>query len=156
VEGFVSKRKSRPQLRVIAGGGGKSGAASPREKISDLPRPAAEGATSSLARQAAEFAQKVLPDSPDEELFDPRYYEDQHARRHVAADVDRLRYAIVDLATIELAPAQLLKEIDPTFDKPVIRDRLIRAIDCLTQFAEEWRMEELSEAARKNREGGEG
>jgi len=153
----VGKRKSRPQLRVIAGGGGKSGAAGhrSREKTSDLPGPVSEAATSPLARAAAEFAQSVLPDSPDEELFCPHYYADQHERRHVAADVDRLRYAIVDLASIELAPARLLKEIDPTFDKPIIRDRLIRAIDCLTQFAEEWRMEELSEAARDNRERGE-
>jgi hypothetical protein len=43
---------------------------------------------------------------------------------------------------------RLLEELSPTFDRPIIRDRLIRAIDCLSQFAEEWRLEELIKAGR--------
>jgi len=105
---------------------------------------------SSVLLPAVELSLQPGPHTAEEE-FCPRYYEGQREMRRVAADVDRLRYAIVDLAAIELEPSRLFAELDPTFDKPVIRDRLIRAIDCLSQFAEEWRLDELAAALSSQR-----
>ena len=86
-----------------------------------------------------------------------RYYEHQHERRRIAANVDRLRHAIVDLAAIELPPARLLEELSPNFDRPVIRERLIRAIDCLSGFAEAWcHQETIAVPSESTGESGEG
>jgi len=152
-EGLVSERKSRPRLRVIAGGGAGS---VPKDRPARQDPPSSKLRTRPQGAAPAPLVQKAaLPPAsrraPEDEELCPRYYEGQHERRAIAADVDRLRYAIVDLASIELPPSRLLAEIDPTFDKPIIRDRLIRAIDCLSQFAEEWRLEELTAAARASR-----
>lgn len=157
----MSKRKSRPQLRVIVGSGvegGIAGSERPREKVPDpsAVRAATDGVDSPLLERAAEMPRQPGRGTSDREEFCPRYYEGEHERRRVAADVDRLRYAIVDLAAIELPPSRLLQEINPTFDRPIIRDRLIRAIDCLSHFAEEWRLEELTEAARCSRHARDG
>ncbi len=155
----MSKRKGRPRLRVIAGTGVDRGLArsdrSP-EKVLDAVRAAAEGPGSAPRERAADVPLQRGRSTPDGEEFCPRYYEGQYERRRIAADVDRLRYANVDLAAIELPPSRLLQEINPTFDRPIIRDRLIRAIDCLSHFAEEWRLEELAEAARSSRRAREG
>ncbi len=150
----MSKRKSRPPLRVIMGGVSSDVAPSERPikhgTALRAPRPLTDGPPSSLLLPDVDLPLRPQSSAAEEE-FCPRYYEGQHERRQVAADVDRLRYAIVDLASIELPASRLLKEINPTFDRPIIRDRLIRAIDCLSHFAEEWRLEELTEAAREAR-----
>ncbi len=150
----MSERKSRPQLRVIVGSGVDAGLRRSdrlREKVPDPVRTAGDGAVSPMPERTADTPVQPGESASDGEEFCPRYYEGQHERRRVAADVDRLRYAIVDLAAIELPPARLLQEINPTFDRPIIRDRLLRAIDCLSQVVEEWRLEELTEAARSSR-----
>jgi hypothetical protein len=145
----VSKRRRRPQLRVIAGGGSKAGIAgrdAPAGQVVETLWSAADVAAAPPRREPTpETPSPAI--APDEE-FSRRYYEGQHEKRRIAADVDRLRYAIVDLAAIELPALRLLEELSPTFDRPIIRDRLIRAIDCLSQFAEEWRLEELIKAGR--------
>jgi hypothetical protein len=71
--------------------------------------------------------------------LDTLYYRRQNEQRRVAANADRLRYAVVDLAAIDLTPAELIDALSPSFDEPIVRDRLDKALDCLTRVAEEWR-----------------
>jgi hypothetical protein len=71
--------------------------------------------------------------------LDTQYYRRQTEQRRVAANADRLRYAVVDLAAIDLPPAQLIDALSPSFDEPIVRERLEQALDCLTRIAEEWR-----------------
>jgi hypothetical protein len=138
-EGLVRKRVRRPKLRVIAGGGGKADFPAIGASVA-----AAAGASKRHAAEEAAFipplraqpADKPRPSATEARLH--RYYEQQHDRRNVAANIDRLRHAIVDLAAIELPASQLLQELSPQFDRPVIRERLIKAIDCLSGFAEAW------------------
>lgn len=73
-----------------------------------------------------------------EKMLCERYYAQEKEIRRTADNVNRLRYAIVDLASIDLSPSQLLEALSPTFDQPIIRERLERAVDCLSRFAEEW------------------
>jgi hypothetical protein len=121
---------------VIAGGGGKTNMA--------------RGAKPAVADEGPLIPPKRVhgPDLPGRSRHGAaeaklhHYYEHEHEKRRVAANVDRLRHAIVDLAAIELPPARLLAELSPNFDRPVIRERLIRAIDCLSGFAEAWCHEE--------------
>ena len=162
----MSKRKSGPQLRLIMGGSAKIDVAQDARGTARAKAPfdsllpenvfsPEDGDAPVPLTRAREAACAPSATSPDQEEFCPRYYPGQHEQRRVAADVDRLRYAIVDLASIELEPAHLLAALSPTFDRPVIRDRLIQAIDCLTQFAEQWRLEELTEAVSCARRPGE-
>jgi hypothetical protein len=134
-EGLVRerKRKRRPKLRVIAGGGGQGGVAAGEMPVSVVPD---EGPLIPPMRLPTTGAAVARQSAAEAKIH--RYYEHQHERRQVAANVDRLRHAIVDLAAIELPPARLLAELSPNFDRPVIRERLIRAIDCLSGFAEAW------------------
>jgi hypothetical protein len=90
-----------------------------------------------------------LPDA--DEAPRRRYYEQQHEQRRIGHNVDRLRHAIVDLAAIDLPPARLLQELSPDFDHPVIRERLLPAIDCLSRFAEAWCREEVGRTAAPQR-----
>jgi hypothetical protein len=71
--------------------------------------------------------------------LDTQYYRRQIEQRHVAANADRLRYAVVDLAAIDLPPSQLIDALSPSFDEPIVRERLEQALDCLTRIAAEWR-----------------
>jgi hypothetical protein len=71
--------------------------------------------------------------------LDTQYYRRQTEQRHIAANADRLRYAVVDLAAIDLPPSQLIDALSPSFDEPIVRDRLEQALDCLTRVAAEWR-----------------
>jgi hypothetical protein len=81
---------------------------------------------------------RALPADAHKAL-DTQYYRRQTEQRQVAADVDRLRYAVVDLAAIDLPPSQLIDALSPSFDEPIVRERLEQALDCLTRIAAEWR-----------------
>lgn len=150
-EGLVRKRMRRPKLRVIAGGGGKT-------TIARVARPTGavtedEPLIPTVRVQGAKTPSRPAPDVADTKLR--HYYEHEHERRRVTANVDRLRHAIVDLAAIELPPSRLLAELSPNFDRPVIRERLIRAIDCLSDFAEAWCHEETTDLPPSSRRTGE-
>lgn len=116
----MSKRDTGPKLRVIEGGGRAGDEAAP---------------SMTVAQQAAA------------EEFRRMYCEQEREIRRVAADLDRLRYAIVDLAAIELPPARLIAELSPTLDVPVVRERLARAMGCLALFADAWLRQETGKAS---------
>ena len=80
--------------------------------------------------------------TPPDDARDARYYEHERDIRRVAADLNRLRFAIVDLAAIELPPERLLQELSPGLDRPVIAERLAQAMAWLARFSEEWEREE--------------
>jgi hypothetical protein len=65
----------------------------------------------------------------------------QMEERRVAAEVDRLRYAVVDLAAIDLPPSRLIAALSPSFDAPIISERLEQALATLSAFAAAWRRE---------------
>lgn len=79
---------------------------------------------------------------PDDDGRDEQYYEHERDIRRIATDLNRLRFAIVDLAAIELPPARLLQELSPGLDRPVIAERLAQAMAWLARFSEEWEREE--------------
>jgi hypothetical protein len=88
--------------------------------------------------------------TPAERALCQRYYEQQRALRTTADNVNRLRHAVVDLAAIELSPSQLLEALSPAFDEPIIRERLERALDCLSRFMEEWQRQEAGRSSRSS------
>jgi hypothetical protein len=118
-------RVGAPKLRLITTSPGPAGGnpvAHPREVSVD---------------EAQELLAQALP-AEAHAAFETAYHQRQLEARHRAANVDRLRYAVVDLTEIDLSPEQLIDALDPSFDEPVVRERIIRALDCLTRIAEEW------------------
>lgn len=90
-----------------------------------------------LQAEASDGRIQPKPPSADETLCQ-RYYVRQTEIRRIADNVNRLRHAIVDLASIDLSSSQLIEAMNPAFDQPIIRERLQRAMDCLSRFAQEW------------------
>jgi len=106
----------------------------------------------SAPTRSCEPASKPWPIKADTATWDPadvdpalrqRYYARQQEVRRLCENVDRLRYAVVDLAAIDLPPTQIIEAMSPGFDEPIVRDRLARAADCLMRFIEEWERHEL-------------
>jgi hypothetical protein len=79
--------------------------------------------------------------------LDTAYHQRQMHERRITANIDRLRYAVVDLAAIDLPPGELLEALSPGFDEPIVREHLADALDYLARLAAEWRR-------RKGRPGG--
>jgi hypothetical protein len=73
------------------------------------------------------------------------YHQRQMLMRRLAANADRLRYAVVDLAAIDVPPDELIDALSPEFDQPIVRERLEPALDYLSRLAAEWRRKAQSD-----------
>ena len=71
--------------------------------------------------------------------LDTLHHRRQTELRHLAANADRLRYSVVDLASIDLPPARLIDALSPDFDRPIVGEHLEQALACLKRIVEEWR-----------------
>ena len=119
-------RVGRPKLRLIETSAGPGAG----------DRPTGAGELSPQAAQA--LLAQALPAEAHAALDTPYHQRELHARR-LAANVDRLRYAVVDLAAIDLPPGELLEALSPGFDEPIVREHLADALDYLARLAAEWR-----------------
>ena len=130
-------KPERPRLRLIETG--NDVAAGPADDMHDEP---------SWPRGSAADAVE-MPYTPSDTVLRQRYYARQQEVRRLSENVDRLRYAVVDLASIDLPPAQIIEAMSPGFDEPIVRDRLARAADCLMRFIEEWERHEVTRRPRQ-------
>jgi hypothetical protein len=64
---------------------------------------------------------------------------EQKAKAHRASQVFALVGAIRDLSEISEDPANILSGLSPSFDRPIIGEKLDAAVEFLERFAREWR-----------------
>jgi hypothetical protein len=132
-KGFVKLRTrvGRPKLRLIE----TSAATGEGDRAVGADEMSPQRAQALLAE--ALLAQ-ALPAEAHAAL-DTSYHQRQMQARRLAANVDRLRYAVVDLASIDLSPGELIAALSPAFDEPLVREHLESALGYLGRLADEWR-----------------
>lgn len=122
-------RVGRPNLRLIDTSADRPGGESVARAHAVSPR------------QADLLLARALPAEAHAAL-QTAYHQRQMDARRLSANVDRLRYAVVDLAAIDLPPEKLIDALSPTFDEPIVREHIYRALDSLLRIAEEWQRRE--------------
>ncbi len=64
---------------------------------------------------------------------------EQRERDALARQASMLTIAIRNLADITATPERLISGLSPTFDKPIIAEKVQQAVDSLQRFAAKWR-----------------